>query len=224
MVAAPKGEQDPAYTLDALLFQAGTVLKKIYNKISSSIIVILVITSICAAGCSEREGATEQIIPRKAKNVGERVYGPIEPVILRLPEKAVENLKGTDMDGKPIENAYIYFKIFNIVVYRDDFDIGTYVDDMAAAFAVLADDAKFVEQAEVWAVQMQKKGTSSFVTIAVTPSQAVSYSKSKNMGKFLKQADYLMISDVIIPPDRRFDFYRGKLSLPAPETFSPSPR
>lgn len=163
--------------------------------------------------CEKNEAADRGLAPSEARPVGKRIYGPIEPVVLELPEVVTETLGGADIDGNPIEKAYIYFKTLTLVVYRDSFDVKDYIDDISVALAELARDEKFKEAANIWAVQMQKRGTSSFVTIAVNSGQAERYSAHGSIEKFLREADYLMISDRIIPPDKRVDFYRGKMDL-----------
>ncbi len=168
---------------------------------------------VSLAGCERDKAAEQALAPSEARPVGERNYGPIEPVVLELPEEVTEALDGSDIDGNPIDKAYIYFKTFALVVYRDSFGVKKYIDDISAALGELAQDEKFKNAADVWAIQMQKRGTSSFVTIAVNPEQARIYSDSGNIETFLREADYLMVSDRIIPPDKRIGLYRGKIEL-----------
>jgi len=185
--------------------------------------IFCAILILLVAACSKDGGDTDRLVPREAKPTGKRVYGPIDPVVLELPKDVKEALGGTDVYGKPLKEAYVYFKSFNLVVYRHSFDTKTYIDAIAAAFALISADKAFAKAADTWAIQMQKKGTASFVTIAVNPAQAKGYLKSGNISRFLKEADYLMISDVIIGPDERMDYYLGKAAVPAPQPVGPNP-
>ena len=188
------------------------LLKKI-----SCIIIVL-----CMVSCSKSGGSADQLVPREAKPEGKRIYGPINPVVLDLPQGAIQTLGGKDVDGKPLSKAFIYFRSFNLVVYRDSFDLKNYIESIAGAFAQLAENKAFVDAADVWAIQMQARTTANLVVMALNPAQAKKYSESKSIANLLLDADYLMINDKIIPPAERMDYYTGKTPAPSPQGFSPS--
>lgn len=186
-------------------------------------IALCVALSLFFAACKGKEKTVTQIVPSKAKPIGKRVYGPIEPVLLNLTQEMKTTLGGTDIDGKPIEKAYVYFKSFCLVVYRDKFDINEYMDSISNAFRLMAQIDEFSREADVWAIQMQKKGSSDFVNMAVAPDQARELLKTGDIQKFIVAVDYLMISDRIIPPEERLQYYQGKIIPLGPQGFTPSP-
>jgi len=179
---------------------------------------------VCLIACSRNENAADQLVPKGAKPEGKREYGPINPTVLDLPQEVIQTLGGKDIDGKPLSKAYIYFKSFNLVVYRDSFDAKNYIESIAGAFAQLSGNKAFTDAADIWAIQMQARGTSNLVVMALNPTQAKGYAESKNIQKLLLDADYLMINDKIIPPAERMDYYTGKTAAPVPQGFSPSRR
>ena len=181
----------------------------------SFVLIVLILTA-----CSRNESSTNQLIPREAKPEGKRVYGPIEPVVLNLPEGVIKTLGGSDTYGKPLNKAFIYFKSLNLVVYRDSFDVKSYIESIGGAFSQLAENKAFTDAADIWAIQMQQRGTSNFVVMALNPSQVKKYAESKNIANLLLDADYLMINDKIIPPAERMDYYDGKIAAPTPQGFS----
>jgi len=188
----------------------------------SRIWVLIAFIALFAFACSRNENAADQLVPKEAKPEGKRVYGPINPVVLDLPQEVIQTLGGKDVDGKPLRKAYIYFKSLNLVVYRDSFDVKNYIESIAGAFAQLSGNKAFVDAADIWAIQMQARGTSNLVVMALNPTQAKKYAESKNVQKLLLDADYLMINDKIIPPAERMNYYTGKTPAPVPQGFSPS--
>jgi hypothetical protein len=188
----------------------------------SRILASAVFIALVLAACSRNESSTNQLVPKEAKPEGKRVYGPIEPVVLNLPEGVIKTLGGSDTYGKPLNKAFIYFKSFNLVVYRDSFDVKNYIESMGETFAQLLANKAFIDAADIWAIQMQQRGTSNFVVLALNPSQVKKYAESKEIIYLLLDADYLMINDKIIPPPERMDYYLGKISAPAPQGFSPN--
>jgi len=213
MVAAPKGVQNSAYTpaRDIFYLMLKSAMKKWAGKVVAGGAALCLVASLAA--CQKDEAAARRLTPSEARPVGKRIYGPIEPTVLRLPDKVIEALGGADIDGNPVEKTYIYFKTLTLVVYRDSFDVKDYIEDICAALGELAPEEEFRKAADVWVIQMQKRGTSSFVTLAVNPRQAEKYSRTRSIEQFLREADYLMISDRIISPEKRLDLYRGKVDL-----------
>ncbi|GEM_PF-2123178 len=197
------------------------IFRKYKSTFTVSLFCMAVVLGVSA--CSKSDNAMDQLVPTEAKPVGKRVYGPIDPVVIELPKAVVEALGGSDVYGKPLKEAFVYFRSFNLVVYRESFDVKAYIDGIAAAFAQIAADEAFAKAADIWAIQMQKRGTANFVNMAVAPAQVKGYLKHRNMSRFLKEADYLMISDHIIPVGERMNYYLGKTAAPAPQAFSPNP-
>lgn len=175
-----------------------------------------------AAGCEDDD--PHGLTPSKSRPTGNREYGEIKPVMLTLPDGAIKSLAGTDVSGEPIKEVAVYFRSMTLVVYRLGFDVDDYIERISKTFAALTLVKEFIDEADVWAIQMQHHKTGQFVTISCSPGHAVNFIKSRNLERFLKEIDYLMINDVIISdPDERYEYYAGRLAPPPLQTDPPTP-
>lgn len=156
--------------------------------IAFSFIIILMLG--CVRAQREKEAS-------KSSESSSQVYKEINPETFPFPDRLKETLPGLQGD-----KIYVYKEIsptINLVAYFPEYSTEKAILRSAEAFLVLLEQEELKRGIEFWIIQVQPEKGDEVMVWGVKPSEVEAYARSKDITSFLRDSEYLLVNDKIIP-------------------------